>query len=280
MTAQFAKRFCSFVGFIGWGTDAFIAVEWLDINLQSMGLISSEEVVEGVPVEDPVRRWNDPHQYRLSRTIQTAPDGARYARVLIVAGGTWQAGTKYLAVHIPYFGELAEGEEIPPFGPGPGTPVTTSQLARESATIVRRAPQVLGPSLLSAINTAGSPITEVYIDADLRGCEIAATATFELRVANGGVPSTLALAMQVEMRAVDTGDYVRGPLRTLFSDTIASGTDWIDPKEFTERFEVLDNSTYTGQWRMKLYLGVKGALQGGPNAWVSLVDLAVEVIKR
>jgi hypothetical protein len=134
MALKEGKRYCAYARLIGWGTDSFVAIQWLDINLQAIGIVASDQPVAGVVVEDPVRRWNDPQQYRLCPTAQDKPDGARYARLLIVAGGTWAAGSKYLSIIEPYFGELEQGDDMPPFGAGPGTPVSTSQIAKGATT--------------------------------------------------------------------------------------------------------------------------------------------------
>jgi len=281
MPVDAGTRYCAFASLIGWESDCYVAIEWLDVSQGSLGVPADGNVIEGVPAESPSRRFNDPSHYQRSVVFADAPAGAAYARLLIVAGGTWTGGaSKYIAVHQPYFGEIQRGIAIAPaWSPGSSDAVTTSQLASEAATIVRRATPKFGPIALTTINTGATPTMEVLIEADLRGMQIACTATMEVTITNtGGSAGVLSLAM---IAGLDTDTVTaRGPTRTLYRDSIAPGADFTRPVEYTESFEVLPESTHAGPWTARLWLGLKGALAAGPSATVSLVDFRVEVIKR
>jgi hypothetical protein len=203
MSLKDAARFCAYVSLIGWGCDGLIAIEWLDINRQSMGVLGGTIPVAGVGVEDPVRRWNDPNQYQQIPTVQERPAGARYARVLIVAGGTWAAGTKYLSVLMPYFGELAEGTTMPPFGVGPSAPVSTSQLADESATQARDFEDATGMTLTADTWVFRDHPLYTFTAVDKGKVEITVTFAVYGACPSGGSASTLSAGLYVsDKRAV------------------------------------------------------------------------------
>lgn len=139
------SRYVGFADLIGWAVDGFIAIQWL---IDSAGAGQAAENVNGniiaaVVTESSTARPDRLDHYSRSIAFGVAPANARYARLLIAAGGTWLAsdvnGAKYLFFVRPFFGSIPEGVlEAPPWDAG-GAPVSsTDDLAIGAATAVYR----------------------------------------------------------------------------------------------------------------------------------------------
>lgn len=138
------SRYVGFADLIGWAVDGFVAIQWL------IGTIDAEaapnvngNIITAVATESLTARPDRLDHYGRSIAFGVAPANARYARLLIAAGGTWLAsdvnGGKYLFFTRPFLGSIPEGVlEAPPWDAG-GAPVSsTDDLAIGAATNVYR----------------------------------------------------------------------------------------------------------------------------------------------
>lgn len=132
-------RYVAYCGMIPWAVQGFIALYWYDVSDAPITGINSPLVPgyagDGVSPKRPTSLAD----YANASLFATAPTGARYARLFLVAGGTWTAsdafGAKYLWLAKPFLGEVPLGvTEIPPWDGG-GSPVLgTAGLAAGAAT--------------------------------------------------------------------------------------------------------------------------------------------------
>ena len=152
-------RYVAFAGLIGWGTDALVSIAWYTAAEAAAGPNSdSPNLVPGVIVESIDRRPDRLDHYRRSTVFAKPPAGARYARVLLVAGGTWLAGPyRYLWAVEPFFGVVSDKVDlVPSWGPG-GSPVLGTFGLQENSTARVYSTPLAAPVTVSI--AAGGPVS-------------------------------------------------------------------------------------------------------------------------
>jgi hypothetical protein len=274
------KRYVAYAGLIGWGCDAFVSVQYYDINLVPMGTIDSDSPVIGVAVEDPLRRWNDPAAYTVDATAQTPPAGARYARVLIVAGGTWLAGpSKYVAIHKPYFGELPLGSQLPTWSPGAGNAVTTAQIAINSTYDVYRSSgsdtEITLPTgnVTELVSTFRLPLNAIGAPVDLSGNDVTVTCSFDLTVGPAASQADAYAVGQVTWAASGIAEQY-GQARTLLRETLFIGASKTINCQMVQRFR-MPSTGVAPTWEFYLRAGCKSIVP----ATISTPEWGVEILK-
>lgn len=274
------KRYVAFAGLIGWGCDAFVSVQYYDINLVPMGTIDSDSPVTGVAVEDPLRRWNDPAAYTVCATAQTPPAGARYARVLIVAGGTWLAGSsKYVSIHKPYFGELPLGSLLPTWSAGAGNAVTTAQIAINSTYDVYRSSGSDVPITLPTgnvtelVSTFRLPVNAIGAPVDLSGNDVTVTCSFDLTVGPAASQADAYAVGQVTWAASGIAEQL-GQSRTLLRETLFIGASKTINVQLVQRFR-MPATGVAPTWEFYLRAGCKSVVP----AMISTPEWGVEILK-
>ena len=274
------KRYVGYAGLIGWGCDAFVSIQYYDINLIPMGTIDSDAPVTGVAVESATRRWNDPAAYTVCATAQTPPTGARYARVLIVAGGTWLAGSsKYVSIHKPYFGELPLGSQLPAWAPGAGNAVTTAQIAINSTYDVYRqvgsdVPITLPTgNVTELVSTFRLPVNSIGAPVDLSGNDVTVTVSFDLTVGPAASQADAYAIGQVTWAASGIAEQF-GQARTLLRETLFIGASKTINCQMVQRFR-MPSTGVAPTWEFYLRAGCKSVVP----AAISTPEWGVEILK-
>lgn len=280
LSSQFAVTpgtdYCAFADLIGFATDAFVQIEWLEATenyiSSSRGSIVPQNNVASANV------WNDPTRYVRSSVIATAPSTARIARLAIVALGNWtSASTKFLSIFRPFCGEMPAGTtELPPWDAGGSNPVNTDLIAPGAATRVFKVATITGPISF----TQSVTLAELVVSEDLRGYEIAVTATFDYHAQhNGASPAVIDTNAWLTMTD-GGGTTLTGANRTLLWDrTFPVGFNATRSVEITQRWTV--PATTFGPYTFRLQGREKFALVGSVIVSdASAIDLGVEVIKR
>ena len=220
----------------------------------------------GVTPESAGARPNRLEHYQRSLAIGTAPATARYARVLIVAGGTWTTadafGARYVFFTRPFFGAVPAGVvDAPPWDPG-GAPISdTTDIAVGAATSVYRAGSALTGFAFPAFVP---PKSGALYSAVLAGPAFVAAAdgTIEVSVqcsVNLSAPSANAVYLQAQFVSNSTS----WPSLAQWQDVMITdaGTTKIESRTLTATFDVTAGQAVYVQ--MFLYRGAASSYGGG-----------------
>jgi hypothetical protein len=189
-------RYCAFTGAIPWACDGFCAIAWYDVAQNLLGTTNSN-IVAGTTVGNPTAKWADPDAYEIAEVFASPPAGARFARMILLGGGTFQAGPyKYVSFHKPFFGEVPAGVTTRPvWGPGSGNPIDTRLLSPRSVNqIVVPPTDVSGFSLdlqtlVFSDKTLGLLVAEAAGSVSIKvTCEVTGSS-------QGGAPSSISLGI-------------------------------------------------------------------------------------
>jgi hypothetical protein len=135
-------RYVAFCGLIPWAVDGYVVLNWSDSADLSKAPIwqTGSNVIPG-KAGDGASDWrpDDLSDYQSAFIFDYAPLTARYARVVLVAGGTWTAsdvyGAKYLWAAQPFIGEVPiTATSLPPWDSGGSPVVGTPGIAPGAAT--------------------------------------------------------------------------------------------------------------------------------------------------
>jgi hypothetical protein len=150
------QRYAAYCDLIAWAVDSFVALYWYtdQAGLQTISGVNSNFIAGASGDGASTRRPNNLGDYQRASIVATAPAGARYARLFIAAGGTWQAsdqfGAKYVFAVRPFVGQVPLGtSELPPWDSGGSPVVGTAGIAAGAATNIVES-EAVGPALFSA----------------------------------------------------------------------------------------------------------------------------------
>jgi hypothetical protein len=231
------SRYVAYCDLIAWGADSVARIEWLDGAGNALGT-SQGNTIAGVAIESPLARPDRLDHYTRSGVFADPPANARFARMSVVLGGTWLAGTTKAVFGIrPFLGEIAPGVQVyPPWDPGGSNVVGTLALARGAAG------EVLETPLSAGVGTFNNPVSiSLSSDGgvDWSGYDAVVTVSATCAAQADGSGSEVALYADIQRVGGNPIDnpFQYSPQRPVLFVPVSSGTNtYRGHVEFSHRF--------------------------------------------
>ena len=224
MTIDAGLEYVAYADLIAWACDAFVTIQWLDSALSPIGSGANGNVVAGI-VPAGVTAPGGLATYARSRVRATPPAGAVYARLLVVAGGTWAAqvfGGRFVFFAQPFFGTIPTGAAVDPaWDAGTSLVLGTTGIQRGATFEVRRT-SVAGTF---ALTTLSAQSASVSVPVDLSSTDVKVRVAFDLTAGPYAASAALAYGFgQISWTAGGSPEVVGAP-RIILRETLAAGAE-------------------------------------------------------